>query len=166
MDSSKSWNTFKLPEQTWNTREKWNNSIQERLPWPGEILRLSWSLIEKRSFILPAHQHTSLLHPTVLLNTSLRGQTMDAISCLEGAPGISRGGPMGDTTGVPDPSLRYHPYEGTAIPKWCIYFLVSPLTVFCEIKKLNWWIPGLPQGKSGKMSPEPADPCWHWPMSL
>jgi len=80
----------------------------------------------------------SLLRPAVLSNINLRGQTMDAISCLEDGPGITRDGPRGDMAGHQPHHCKVTPHEGTAIPRHCIYFLASPLPVFCQIKKLNW----------------------------
>lgn len=64
---------------------------------PGKTLQtrgdLGSDLTKKRSVIPPAHQHTSLFCPTVPQNISLREQTVDAISHLEGGPGSAEAVP-------------------------------------------------------------------------
>lgn len=133
MDSSKSWSTGILPQQIWKNGEKWNDVIRERLSKQGETLEVIWPRKDQSS-----HQH---------INTHPRS-----------VPQCHRTSVSGNKQWMPSPtwrvahdqprqshvwhgrraalSLQGHPHEDTDTPRRCIYSLVSPLPVSCQIAEL------------------------------
>lgn len=147
-----------LPQQIWKSGGKWNNVIQEKVQTRRDLgteLKLDQ---EKISHPTITSAHIPILSHRA--SVSLRGQTVDAISHLEGGPGSAEVVPW-VTWPETSPVTAKSPPWGHRHTQVMYLFLSFPTASF-----LSWWHPGQLQGKNGKVSPQPVDHCWQRSMSL